>query len=424
MPDHTKSATLLCVCNYPSNTGYAWDFIESLYAGIADRLAARGVRTVVAYPRIDASPRTLAGSAAQPTELDATLKTFRSVGRTLAFVRKEGIRTLYFTDQPTWSAGYAALRLGGVRRIIVHDHTSGARSIPAGLRRAVKLAAARTPWIAADRVIAVSEYVARRHLQTGLLPPGRVSRVWNGIPVPERVPGGSRPLAGALGADPRRPTVACACRAAAEKGVPVLLRAFDLMVRDWPASRPRPLLVYMGDGPQFGEIEQLRAALDARDDILLTGYRSDAGELLAGADVCAMPSIWHDALPLAVMQPMALGRPVVASNVGGIPEMIVNNETGLLVPVNDERALAAAIERVLSDGALAARMGAAARQRVAQVFTPESQLRALTDIVSASMELAVGDLHPATSTPDGAPSQGRVSGHSELQTARSARRSE
>ena len=102
--------------------------------------------------------------------------------------------------------------------------------------------------------------------------------------------------------------MACACRCAAEKGVPTLLRAFDRLMADRGAAAPRPVLVYMGEGPQFAEVQRLRETLAAREDIVLTGYRRDAGALIAGADVCAMPSLWQDALPLAVMQPMALSR--------------------------------------------------------------------------------------------------------------------
>ena len=137
----------------------------------------------------------------------------------------------------------------------------------------------------------------------------------------------------------------------------------------------------MGDGPQFAEIQRLRETLAAREDIVLTGYRADAGALIAGADVCAMPSLWQDALPLAVMQPMALAPPVVGSPVGGIPEMIVDGETGLLVPPADETALAAALGQLVHDPARRERFGRAGRERVATLFTPEGQMQALTSVL-------------------------------------------
>lgn len=370
------------MCNYPSNTGYAWDFIEGLYAEIARRLATRGVRTLVAYPKIGEPPRTLVGSPAEAVELDASLTSERSIRETLNFARHHNVKVIYLTDRPARAVGYAAVRLGGVRRVIVHDHASGARSVPTGARRAVKWALSRTPLMGADVVIAVSDYVARRQIETGLMPRDRVVRVWNGIAVPPETPAGARPLHEALGLDPARPAVACACRCAPEKGVPTLLRAFDRMMAARGDRTPRPVLVYMGNGPQFEEVQRTREQLAAKADIILTGYRADAGALVAGSDVCAMPSLWQDALPLAVMQPMAVGRAVVASAVGGIPEMIVDGETGLLVPPADEAALADALGRLIDDPDRRARFGRAARARVAELFTPAAQIDALTSLVA------------------------------------------
>lgn len=387
-----RTGTLLCVANYPSNTGYAWDFIEGLYAGLASRLALEGIQTFVGYPRIDEAPRTLRNSSARPVELDVSLRTMRSVRDVAAFVRRERVAVLYLTDRPARSVAFAALRAAGVRSIIVHDHASGQRSRPTGPWRWAKWAIGRVPWIVADRVIAVSDYVARRQVESGLIPRARVTRVWNGIAVEDANDVRANPIREVLGIGLERPVVACACRAAPEKGVSCLLEAFDIVAARWPAGPPRPALVYIGDGPAAGEIRRTHSHLRFRDDVLLTGYRRDAADLIAGSDVCAMPSLWEDALPLAVMQPMAMGRPVVASAVGGIPEMVVDGETGLLVPPGDREALAAAIERLLRHPDLARQLGQAARDRVAAHFTPAMQMDALTAIVLDGFGRAAGAL--------------------------------
>jgi len=395
IPPKRGSSNVLCVCNYPSNTGYAWDFIEGLYARVADRLAERGVTTYVAYPRIDEPPRPLAGSRAQAVEFDATLWTSASVRATMAFARSHHVRCLYLTDAPVRDPRYAALRYAGIRHVLVHDHTSGARSRPEGVRRLIKWGLARVPLISADHVVAVSEFVKRRQIDVGLVPSSKVTRVWNGVPVGEPLAPGARPLHDALGLDRSRPAVVTACRAAPEKGVPILLRAVDRMLATWPAESPRPVLVYMGDGPQFAEITRLRETLASAADIVLTGYRADAGRLVAGADVCAMPSLWEDALPLAVMQPMAQGLPVVASRVGGIPEMIEDGRTGLLVPAGDVDALAQALRELVLDPALRTAMGEASRRRVAEWFTPAQQIDALTERALIGLGLDPGPAGPS-----------------------------
>ena len=388
--------TLLCVVNFPANTGYAWDFIERLYAGIADRLVAHGAITLVAYPAIASPPATLAGSAAQPITLDASLATWTSLRATARLIRQARVRIVYFTDRPAVHPAYLVLRAAGARWIVVHDHTSGARTRPRGLKRVLKWLYARMPGLCADVVIGVSDYVARRHLEVGMTPRERVVRVWNGIPVGPSAGPPDRLAHGLFGLSLDRPVIACACRATPQKGVAYLLRAFDLVARDPRYRERRPVLLYIGAGPQFPELSAMREALCAREHIILAGYRPDAARLVQSADLCVVPSVWEEACCLGVLEPMAAGRPVVATRVGGNPELIVPNVTGLLVPPSDEAALAKAIGALLDDPAWAARLGQAARRRVLEHFSPQRQLAALTATVergfadrAASRQLAV-----------------------------------
>ncbi len=381
-----KSPTLLCVSNYATNTGYAWDFIERLYAGIADRLVVRGVRTLVAYPAICGSPDTLGGSAAQAVHLDATLNSPESVRKTIDFIKNENVQVVYLTDQAAYSLNYLRLRWAGVRRVIVHDHTSGARTKPRSIKRCIKWLLARVPWWLADNVITVSDYVANRQIQVGMVPPNRVIRVWNGLPIPPLDSAARDDVRKMLDLERGRPLVACACRATPEKGVSVLFHAFNRIAMN-TLGMTRPVLVYAGDGPQFSELQALRNTLECAKDIYILGYRKDAMAILEAADVCVIPSTWHDAFPLSVLETMALGKPVVGTRVGGIPEMIEDERSGLLVPPSNDMALSAAIRDLLADPVVAARLGAAARNRVATVFKPERQLADLTAIVEKGFDV-------------------------------------
>ncbi len=373
--------TLLCVANFPANTGYAWDYIERVYARIADHLATHGVRTLVAYPEMVEPPRTLAGSAAQPVVLGVPFDDAAAVRGIEDFIRREDVRTLYLTDHPARSRVYRRLRRAGARWIVVHDRTSGERTRPRGLKRAAKWLLARLSGSTADVVVAVSDYVARRQIEVGLVPARRVVRIWNGISLPPAADSSAAPTRALLGVGADRVVVGCACRAAPEKGVHHLLRAFDRATRDARVRDRRPLLFYAGDGPQMGDLEELRQTLYAREDIHLLGYRPDAPALVAGVDVCVVPSVWQDAFPNAVLESMASGRAVIATSVGGIPDMIEDGVSGLLVPPGDEAALAAAIVTLLSDPARRAALGQAARERVAARFTLTEQVCRLTTLI-------------------------------------------
>ena len=372
---------LLCVANFAANTGYAWDFIEHLYAQIADHLATHGIPTLVAYPTIPSPPRTLEGSAARAVELDASLRTAESVRATTGLIRRENVRVVYLSDQAAVSPAYLRLRWAGVRRILVHDHTSGERTRPRGLKRAAKWVRARIPGIAADVVVAVSEYVARRQIEVTMFPPSKIVRVWHGMLVVTVEEGIERRVREEFAVPHERPLVMCGCRATPEKGVQHLLRAFDRLLQGTSREGLRPALIYMGDGPYFAELHSLRDSLRSKGDIILAGYRADAARLLGAADLCVVPSVWQEAFGLAVLEAMARGKPVIATKVGGIPEIVEDGIHGLLVPPADEAALAEAIGGLLKDRKRAAQLGEAARRRVAEQFAPEQQLTRLTALV-------------------------------------------
>jgi len=377
------SPTLLCTANFPAGTGYAWDFIESLYAGVANRLADRGVTTYVAYPALGRSPRPLEGSAALAIGRELTVGRGGATRRATDLVRELGVTVLYMADRPVWHPGYAALRRAGVRGIVVHDHTSGARTPPTGLKRALKRARHVIPGTLADRVIAVSDFVARRKVEVDLVPPERVLRIWNSIPIrsiTEPSPASEAAVRRELGIESARPIVLCACRASVHKGIDNLLRAFDALEPS-PDPERRPALVYAGDGPELGALRALRETLDRADDVHLLGYRTDVARLIDASAVCVVPSVWAEAFGLAALEPMLHRRPVIASDTGGLPEVVVDGETGLLVSPGDVGGLVAAISRLLDDPELRRGMGEAGRRRVVERFERESQLDLLGGVI-------------------------------------------
>jgi len=246
---------------------------------------------------------------------------------------------------------------------------------------------ARLPKVVADQVVTVSDYVRQWQIDVALTPPGRVKTVWNGLPVRAAPATAERRAHAILGLDARRPLILCACRATPGKGIACLLRAFAELAQEAAIKDLAPALLYIGDGPQLPELRALRETLSARDDIILTGYRQDVQVFLADADFSVVPSTCQDAFPLAVLESMAMGKPVIATRVGGIPEMIEDGVHGILVPPGDVPALCAAMRTLLADPDKARQYGEAARRRVADQFTLERQIRQLLEIVEPAFRL-------------------------------------
>ena len=140
------------------------------------------------------------------------------------------------------------------------------------------------------------------------------------------------------------------------------------LVRALAAVPGRPFTALLvGDGPDRPSVEAEVRRLGLQDAVALAGTRDDVPELLARADVFALSSRSEGA-PLSILEAMAAGLPVVSSRVGGVPELVVDGETGLLVPPGDPAAMAVALGRLVADAGLRYRLGAAGRERAQRCF--------------------------------------------------------
>jgi glycosyltransferase involved in cell wall biosynthesis len=250
----------------------------------------------------------------------------------------------------------AALRVPG-RVATVQLFTGGAWPVQGRLQQLLV-----APTV--NRFIAVSNAVASQLQANFGVPRWKLRVVHNGIPVTgfENV----RPV---RVAEP--PVVLTIARLDAQKGLPVLLEA--------AASLPGVSFVVAGDGPEGPALAQRAKELGVHERVRFLGYRRDIAELLAGCDVFALPSL-NEGLPLAVLEAMASHRPVVASAIPGINEVVVEGQTGLLVAPGDSAALAEAIGSVLADPQLGQRLGAAGRLRVESTFSAEAMTRGVIAI--------------------------------------------
>jgi len=172
--------------------------------------------------------------------------------------------------------------------------------------------------------------------------------------------GADPPTSLAIRDEAPEPLIGAVGRLAPEKGYPVLLQA----VR----SLPRCRVVFVGEGEERAGLEEQVAELGLAARVTFAGWVEPPWTARWALDVLAMPS-FTEGFPLVIVEAMLAGIPVVASEVGGIPEIVVDGETGLLVPAGDAPALTAALERLLGDPELRAAMAARSRRVAEQSYT-------------------------------------------------------
>ena len=300
-----------------------------------------------------------------------SLREWRPLVRLLRQERVEVLHAHKFGSN-VWAA-----ILGSIARVpcvVAHEHTWSFEGQP--MRRFLdrELIARGT-----DAFIAVSSDDRRKMIEIEGIDPSDVTFVANGIDaIPE---GDGARVRDELGIPPDAPVAVAVAVLRPQKALDVLIRATAELLPDLPGLR----VLIAGGGEQQDHLEALAAELGADRAVTLLGIRSDVPDLLAAADVAALSSDYEGS-PLAVMEYMDAGLPVVATRVGGVPDLIEEGVNGLLVPPQDPGALAAALGSVLRDREAAAEMGRRGRERRRSEFTIDNTVRALERIYAETLE--------------------------------------
>jgi glycosyltransferase involved in cell wall biosynthesis len=157
------------------------------------------------------------------------------------------------------------------------------------------------------------------------------------------------------------------------KGIHLCLDAVALLRHQFPTLK----FLVVGDGPEGLRLREKAESLGIQNYVHFVGFRSDVHRVLAALDVFVLPSTAGEGVPQAITQAMAMGVPVVATSIGGIPEVVIHEETGMLVPVNNVEALTHCIRDLLKDASLCAKIVAKAQALVAQSYSLEVMLDAV-----------------------------------------------
>jgi glycosyltransferase involved in cell wall biosynthesis len=342
------------------------------------------------FPGYDLSLRSPEGAHGTVTDLAkfACLLPF-SLGQLARMIRRERIELINIHYPLPGHVQFAFLRKALGLRLVTVVH--GADLFPGGS------AARQYPWSlrylldSSDRIVTPSESL-RRDVQAVLpaLAP-KIQAILNCVDVGE--------FAGEAPPPPYTRNLLCIAAHNEKKAIDVLLRAFAQLRR----FDGRLRLQLVGDGPLRPELERLSADLAIQDHVDFLGWRDRAGtiELLKRAEVLVVPSR-AEPFGIVVLEGMVTGKPVVASAVGGIPEMVEDGRNGLLVPPDDPAALAQAIHRVLTDSALATALGEAGQATVRGRFTRDRMGAEYASLFAELLASRAHERRPGAGFPAGA----------------------
>jgi glycosyltransferase involved in cell wall biosynthesis len=322
-----------------------------------------------------------------------------SHGSAVRKLQKAGIPVIVI-DEPddAIAVGALAAYLAEVRPEVLHNHMYRAETV--GTRAAIALAEVgqRRPYVVStvhssrirseedrqvlrdltphmDQLIAVSKMIEQKLVDEGRTQVP-VRRIYNGVDLSRYDHVEQRcTLPEEYGMEPGSKLVGIVARLEPEKGHATLLEAWPAVLR----AVPDAYLLIVGEGSRRESLEAQARELRIAHRVIFTGRRDDVPAVTDALDVAVLPS-YREAQGLSVLEAMARSRPVVASNVGGIPEMIEDGRTGLLVEPHDAEGLSTAIVRLLVDHPFADTIGRAGHDLVHERFCVEQMVAAIETI--------------------------------------------
>jgi sugar transferase (PEP-CTERM/EpsH1 system associated) len=260
-------------------------------------------------------------------------------------------------------------RLAGVPVIVAHEHWSTKASREVWVDRAL--------YRLSDRILVPSAASKEMVIKAEGIPANRIDVVYNGVDTAIfGQSGGRKEVRSELNIPADATVLGIVGRLSEEKGgVDVLIRAVARLSKTNPNLR----LLVVGDGPLRSSLEALAVGSAPSGTFIFTGTRNDVAHLLSAMDLFVLPSL-NEALPIVVLEAMAAGLPVIATRVGGVPEIVDHEKTGLLVQPGSEDALHSALDRLISDPDLREQLAQAGRERVAADFTIERMVKHIEDL--------------------------------------------
>lgn len=223
----------------------------------------------------------------------------------------------------------------------------------------------------ADEIIAVSNHTREEMIRYEKIPAGKLSVIYNGVNIKLTRKESPEDLRREFGLKPDETLVGTVGRAVDQKGFDLLLRSVPIVLRRFPKTK----FMIVGGGEREQDLRTLAAELGISNRVVFTSWRRDAVDLIQIFDIFTLTSRF-EGMPMVLLEAMALSKPIVATAVGGVPEVVLNGETGRVIDRREPELLGNALSECVGDPTLARRMGSYGRARYEKHFTAEAMAAA------------------------------------------------
>ncbi|MFH1537893.1 MAG: glycosyltransferase family 4 protein [bacterium] len=291
------------------------------------------------------------------------LKDYTAVSKVASILKRQPADIVH-THTPKGGLARIAARRAGARFVVHTVHGLGFHDFSSPLKKAFFIRGERFLGRFADALICVSEESHRLAVENRFVPPERAVCIPNGIDLssfdPEKTEG---TLYESLGIPTDAPVVGTVGRLDESKDPETFVRAAALVLKEFDGAR----FILIGDGPFRGALEATARSLGVRDSVIFAGWRDDVPSLLKDMSVFVLSSL-REGMPLTLIEAMAMAKPAVATDVIGNREVVVDGETGLLVPPREPEKLGEAVAKLLKDEELMKRLGESGRKRACENY--------------------------------------------------------
>lgn len=335
------------VANWESNVGYAWWLMENFWTTIAAHFEKQGVASHLIYPKITVLPVAIESSNIEVEECDFRDRSFNNIKKIRGLIKSKNIKYIYLSDSPSYSLFYLLLKLWGVKKIVVHDHTPGERTVPAPWLRLAKSLIQRIPVYTADHYIAVTDFVYRRFIDVSCIPAEKCSVAANGIRPLDLSSADLKYTYKMFSIPEDRKIIITTGRASFYKGIDFFIECANELVNHKKIAKLH--FLYCGDGPDLNAFRSLSAKYKLESSFTFAGKRSDVTAILPSCHIGFHAAKGEVGYSLSILEYMSAGLATIVPDNPSTSGATVDGKTGMVYQPGNVSSACSAIEQCLDE---------------------------------------------------------------------------